>query len=144
LCFADNLIIFSATSSDSIKVIKGVLDEFEDLAGLRANPSKSSLFFGVVSSGSRKEILDLTQMQEGKLPIRYLGVPLISKRLSAANCDSLVSKIVGRIDSWLVKNLSFVGSLQLVSSVLLSLQVYWAKVLILPKRVMFLIQQKCN
>jgi hypothetical protein len=55
-----------------------------------------------------------------------------------------VNKITTRIDSWLVKNLSFAGRLQLLSSVLLSLQVFWAKVFILPKRVIRLIEQKLN
>jgi hypothetical protein len=83
-------------------------------------------------------------MNEGKLPIHYLGVPLISKRLTAAGCDALVSKIAGRIDSWLSRSLSFAGRLQLISSVLLSLQIYLAKVFILPKRILFLLQQKFN
>jgi len=50
-------------------------------------------------------------MQEGKFPIRYLGVPLIFKRLKTVDCDALVSKIAARIDSWLARNLSFAGRL---------------------------------
>jgi hypothetical protein len=46
-------------------------------------------------------------MPEGSLPVRYLGVPLITKRLSGMDCDALVAKIAGRIDSWLVRHLSF-------------------------------------
>jgi hypothetical protein len=42
-------------------------------------------------------------MSEGTLPVRYLGVPLITKRLSAVDCDTLVAKIISRIESWLVK-----------------------------------------
>jgi hypothetical protein len=62
-------------------------------------------------------------MHERKLPIRYLGVPLLSKQLTATDCDVLVPKIAGRIDSWLARNLSFTERLQLVSSVLLCMQV---------------------
>jgi hypothetical protein len=57
-------------------------------------------------------------MPEGSLPVRYLGVPLITKRLSAVDCDALVAKIVGCIDSWLVRHLSFAVRLQLISSIL--------------------------
>lgn len=73
--------------------------------------------------------------------------------LSIANCESLLAKISARIDlaeisarigSWLVKKLSFVGRLQLLSSVLLSLQIFWAKVYILPKKVIRLLEQKFN
>lgn len=94
--------------------------------------------------GVKNDILNFWLMHEGKLHIRYFGVPLLSKRLTATDCDVLVSKIASRIDSWLARNLSFAGRLQLVSSVLLSMQVYWAKVFILPKRVIFLLQQKFN
>jgi hypothetical protein len=99
LHFTDDLLIFSAASCDSIKVNKDVLDEFEELAGLKANPVKSFLFFGGVPSGVKNDILNFLHMHEGKLPIRYLGVPLLSKRLTAADCDVLVSKIAGQIDS---------------------------------------------
>jgi hypothetical protein len=44
LCFSDDLLIFSAASLESMSAIKGVFDEFENLSGLRANPSKSSFF----------------------------------------------------------------------------------------------------
>jgi hypothetical protein len=72
-------------------------------------------------------------MTEGKLPVRYLGVHLISSRLSAADCRMLIEKITSRIDSWTSKNLSFAGRLQLLSSAPFSLQVYWTGMFILPK-----------
>jgi hypothetical protein len=139
-----SLYILYSASCDSIKVNKYVLEEFEELAGLKANPAKSSVFFRGVPLGVKNDILNFLHMHEGKLSIRYLGVPLLSKWLTTTNCDVLVSKIAGRIDSWLARNLSFAERLQLVSSVLLSMQVYWAKVFILPKRVIFLLQQKFN
>ncbi|XP_062143952.1 uncharacterized protein LOC133851525 [Alnus glutinosa] len=60
------------------------------------------------------------------------------------DCDALVAKIAGRIDSWLVWHLSFAMRLQLISSILFSLQVFWARVFILPKKVIRLIEQKFN
>jgi hypothetical protein len=59
-----------------------------------------------------------------KLPNLYLGVSLISSLLCAADCNTLLEKITVRINSWLSRNLSFVGRLQLISSVLYSVQVY--------------------
>jgi hypothetical protein len=60
-------------------------------------------------------------MKEGVFPVWYLGVPLITKRLAAADCEGLVARILARIDSWLVKNLTFAGRLQLINFVLCSL-----------------------
>jgi hypothetical protein len=74
-------------------------------------------------------------MKEGKLPdieVRYLGVPLISSKLSGADCDSLLGKISGRINYWMSKHLSFAARLQLLSSVLYSIQVFWSNIFILP------------
>jgi len=44
LCFADDHLIFSAAKKSSVRVVKEVLDEFEGLSGLKANPVKSSIF----------------------------------------------------------------------------------------------------
>jgi hypothetical protein len=46
----------------------------------------------------------------------------------------LIAKISTRIDSWLVRHLSFAGMLQLIFLVLFSLQVFWARVIILRIR----------
>jgi hypothetical protein len=48
-------------------------------------------------------------MKEGKLPVRYLGVPSISSRLSSADCGVLLERITRCIDSWLCRNLSYTG-----------------------------------
>jgi len=106
------------------------------LSGLKANPSKSSIFLAGVSLEVKQDILATIQMPEGTLPVRYLGVPLIT----SADCESLVARITSRIDSWLVRNLSFADRLQLLSSILLSLQVFWAKVFILPKKIIKLFE----
>jgi hypothetical protein len=63
-------------------------------------------------------LLDELKMNAGILPVRYLGIPLISTRLSAADCGVLLDKITRHIDSWLSRNLFYAGRLQLLSSVL--------------------------
>jgi hypothetical protein len=144
LCFADDLLIFSEASLISIKIIKSALLEFESLSGLKSNPTKSSFFCSGISERIKHVLLDDLGMNEGLFPVRYLGVPLISSRLSATDCGALITRITGRIDSWLSRNLSFAGRLQLISSVLYNLQVYWSSIFILPKRVIKDIEQKFN
>jgi hypothetical protein len=92
----------------------------------------------------KQEILRVLQMPKGVLPVRYLGVPLISKRLSAVDCEALITKISSCIDSWLVRKLSFAGRLQLLSLVLLSLQLFCPRLFILPKKIIRLLEQKFN
>ncbi|KAL0302173.1 UNVERIFIED_CONTAM: hypothetical protein Scaly_3040000, partial [Sesamum calycinum] len=69
----------------------------------------------------------------GSPPVRYLGLPLISARLSVTDCQSLLQKIDSRIKGWEGIQLSFAGRVQLIKSVLTSFEVYWATAFILPK-----------
>jgi len=144
LCFADDLLIFSATTLNSVRFIKDVMVEFESLSGLRANPAKSNIFCVGITDAEKGKLMNFLQIREGHLPIRYLGVPLISKKLSAADYEVLVSRISDRIDSWLSKHLTFAGRLQLISSVLCSLQVFWTWVFVLPQKIIHLLEQKLN
>ncbi|KAK4384715.1 Retrovirus-related Pol polyprotein from type-2 retrotransposable element R2DM [Sesamum angolense] len=85
------------------------------------------------ASGLRDSLLETLGFQEGHLPVRYLGLPLISARLSIADCQPLLQKIDSRIKGWEGVQLSFAGRVQLIKSVLVSLEVYWAMAFILPK-----------
>lgn len=79
--------------------------------------------------------------QLGSLPFRYLGVPIISSRLGKEACVSLVNTITSRLQSWTNRFLSLAGRLQLIKSVLHSIQVYWSSVFILPASVTNRIEQ---
>jgi hypothetical protein len=134
LCFADDLLIFFATTLASVQCVLGALVDIEALSGLKANPSKSSVFIAGVSTTDKQNLFELLHMPKGVISVRYLGVPLITKMLSATDCDSLIFKISSRIDYWLVRKLSFAGRLQLLSSILVSLQLFWARFLSCPRR----------
>ncbi|GJT03134.1 putative reverse transcriptase domain, reverse transcriptase zinc-binding domain protein [Tanacetum coccineum] len=79
---------------------------------------------------------------EGDLPVKYLGVSLISTRLHIRVCKILVERVTNRIGDWKNKSLSFAGRLQLCRSVLSSMQVFWASVLVIPKRIILDIQHQ--
>jgi hypothetical protein len=57
----------------------------------------------------KTRILDVLQFKEGKLPVRYLGVPLISGRLSYSDCNPLIDRLTERMRAWTAKHLSFAG-----------------------------------
>jgi len=72
---------------------------------------------------------------EGSLPVKYLGVPLVSSRLLYKDCKVLIEKPEGKILNWRNMMLSFAGRLQLIVSVLSAMHIYWASVFILPSRI---------
>jgi hypothetical protein len=82
----------------SVAAVQQVLCEFEALSGLKTNPEKSTLFYAEVHLVVKAQIVNLVKMCEGKLHVRYLGVTLISTRLCAADCDTLLKKITARIN----------------------------------------------
>ncbi|KAK1421729.1 hypothetical protein QVD17_24300 [Tagetes erecta] len=91
----------------------------------------------MVSPVTREEIkqdgiLSLLPFEEGKFPVKYLGVPLISSRLNNQQCKVLTDRLESRISSWNNKYLSFAGRLQLIRSVLSSMHVFWAAAFLLP------------
>ncbi|GJY05634.1 RNA-directed DNA polymerase, eukaryota, reverse transcriptase zinc-binding domain protein, partial [Tanacetum coccineum] len=73
----------------------------------------------------------------GKLQVRYLGVPLITKQISIGDCKPLIDKVKTKINNWKNKVLSYAGRVQLIASVLSSMQNYWASVFLLPKQVIY-------
>jgi len=75
LCFANDLLVFSSANCNSVLAILGALGEFEKLSGLKANPSRTSIFLAGVSLEVKQDILAMIQMSEGTLPVRYLGLP---------------------------------------------------------------------
>ncbi|GAV92862.1 LOW QUALITY PROTEIN: zf-RVT domain-containing protein, partial [Cephalotus follicularis] len=81
----------------------------------------------------KRDILCMVQFSEGVLPVTYLGLPLITKRLTKNDCNPLVERIMARASSWVSKSLSFAGRLQLVKATLASMQTYWSSIFLLPK-----------
>ncbi|GJS81490.1 hypothetical protein Tco_0748031 [Tanacetum coccineum] len=117
VCFKDDLFIFAHRDVDSAGVIMASLDEFRKVSGLVPSIQKSMAYFCNVLNHVKMVILNIMPFSKGELPVNYLGVPLISSRLS------------------------FARRLQLCKSVIASMQVFWASVLVIPMGIDYDIQQ---
>ncbi|GKC03922.1 RNA-directed DNA polymerase, eukaryota, reverse transcriptase zinc-binding domain protein, partial [Tanacetum coccineum] len=100
---------------NSIKAVKDSIDEFGRCSGLLPNLQKSTIFFGNVKEEAQEEIMKILPFEKGKLPMKYLGVPLITKRLGIKDYKYLVDKVRKRISKWKNKCLFFAGRLQLIA-----------------------------
>ncbi|KAL0455709.1 UNVERIFIED_CONTAM: LINE-1 reverse transcriptase [Sesamum latifolium] len=141
LSFADDILLFCKAEMQSIQVFKDAISEFASLSGLNVNPNKSQ----VILSRAVQEvasIIDCLGFQQSTLPIKYLGVPLISSRLTIADCRPLITTVESRLAGWNHISFSLAGRAQLIKSVLSTLHVYWASVFILPKGVIKIIEEK--
>ena len=75
--------IFSKGYVNSIRMIRTMFTKFQDLSGLYPNPNKSDIFLSGTLNAERDQIIRILGFREGELPMKYLGVPLLSSRLKA-------------------------------------------------------------
>ncbi|KAL2252837.1 UNVERIFIED_CONTAM: Transposon TX1 uncharacterized protein [Sesamum indicum] len=109
LGFADDLLLFCRADLDSVRVLKVGLDRFAEWSGLRLNIQKSHIIISRSAQERKDQLLPILEFQEGHLPMRYLGLPLISSRLTISDCQPLLSKIDARIVGWEGMSLSYAG-----------------------------------
>ncbi|XP_021992554.1 uncharacterized protein LOC110889344 [Helianthus annuus] len=105
--FADDLFVFVNGDTGSVKLVQKVLEKFTSVSGLVPSLPKSTVFFCNVPSQVKAEILSLLPFREGELLVCYLGVPLISTKLSFRDCWVLVERMERKVDNWMSKLLSF-------------------------------------
>lgn len=144
LGFADDLLLFCRGDTVSVQMMYECFKEFSRASGLKANVAKSSIYFGGVPHEVQLEILQAVGFSKGELPFKYLGIPLSTKRISMSQCQPLVDKILGRITSWTARYLSYAGRLQLIKTVLFSIQIYWSHIFVLPKKLIKKIEAVCR
>ena len=125
LCFADDLLIFSKGDLKSVDGIQNVLKIFYSFSSLQFNSAKIELFSVGISRAVLEEIQQATGFKIGTLLVRYLGVPLVTRRLTANDCAPLVEKFFARMNGWAAKFLTYARRLQLIQSVLYNVSNFW-------------------
>lgn len=144
ICFADDLLMFSKSNASSIQVMMKYFAQFSMASGLQANMGKSCIYVGGVNQQDKNNILQSTGFSYGKLPFRYLGVPLATKKILLVQWQPLIQKMIARISTWIAKKLSHARRIQLVQSVLFGIQSYWSQLFVLPTKVIELIDGYCQ
>lgn len=144
LSFADDLLIFADGSVESVQCVLQVLHQFQQLSGLAISRTKTSFFTSAVSQEVIDAIAVSTGLSQGSLPIRYLGVPLCTKKLTIANCEPLLQQIKGKITSWSARSLSYAGRLLLLTTVVAEINNFWCSTFTLPKSCIAKINSMCS
>ena len=136
LQFADNTIIFCNASSDQVDNLKFLLQWFEMFSGLKINYDKCELI-GVQTDESHVTALAHSfGCKVGKLPSKYLGLPLCVGLPKKYIWDSVVERIDKTLSSWKSKYLSMGGQITLIKSILSSIPIYFLSYFKCPKSVM--------
>lgn len=112
------------------------LNHFSVATGLIVNMDKSSIFLAGVDDTTKEQLLQRTGFALGDLPMKYLGLPLSSKKWNKMDCHLLVEKITQRVKVTYSRQLSDAGRLHVVSAVLFFIHRFWSTVFILPQSIL--------
>ncbi|KAL9678631.1 hypothetical protein QQ045_016479 [Rhodiola kirilowii] len=143
LIFADDLFLFSSGRCSSIAPLKDGLDDFLHCTGLAINTEKSQLFLAGFCEAKKSWVESLVMTNISALPVRYLGFPLTNKNISSHDCTVIVQRMTGRLNCWSNSLLSRAGKRLLIISVLQAIVFYWARICLLPKKVLKAINSIC-
>ena len=143
LCFADDLMVFVDGQRRSIEGIIHIFQEFAGRSGLKISLEKSMIYLAGVSDQNRDTITANFPFATGHLPVRYLGLPLLTKRMTAADYAPLLENIRGKISSWTARALSYAGRLTLINSVIVSISNFWISAYRLPSGCIKEIEKLC-
>lgn len=132
LCFADDLMVFVEGTKESVQGALRVFDEFEAWSGLCISLEKSTIYMAGVLEQEKRSILKNFKFSDGQLPVRYLGLPLMTKAMSKQDYHPLLEHLRSKISSWTCRFLSYAGRLMLIRSVLISIVNFWISVFRLP------------
>ncbi|GKD82053.1 hypothetical protein Tco_1348892, partial [Tanacetum coccineum] len=104
--FANDLIMLCHGDMNSVETLKRALDKFSSVSDLYPNLSKCTMFCGSLGDDTKDELSSIFPFKEGKLLVRYLGVPLVTMKIGIADCNQLVKKVRQKLSDWKNKSLS--------------------------------------
>lgn len=135
LCFADDVLVFFKGNIAAAQVLGKVLLDFSNFSGLVINCKKTSLYSSAMGEDTLKGIITSLNCSIRSLPVKYLGVPLISTKFSYNDYLPLIEMVTKRVKSWKGVHLAFVGRLMLIRHVHSGMVYFWFSCFVLPKRV---------
>ena len=109
-----------------------MMNIFSDFLGLKVNRAKSSFIgFGL----SLEEVTGCSRLlvsPTSTLPIRYLGLPLVDRRLRTQDWQPVLEKVETRLASWRARLLLRGGRLVLLKAVRAAIPIYFMSIFRMP------------
>ncbi|KAI6679866.1 hypothetical protein NL676_033747 [Syzygium grande] len=73
----------------------------------------------------QQELLDLSDLKVGDLPLKISAVPLVLGELSVVDCKPLLDKLSSKFNAWTASKLFHVARLQLITTIIQSIANHW-------------------
>lgn len=130
--FAYDVMVFFDGGSSCLHGIVEMLDDFASWSGLVTNFNKTQIYIASLNLVETATIANYG-FTTGSLPVRYLGLPFMSRKIRVSEYEPLLDKNRCRFIGWTVKKLSYAGRLQLIASVITGTVIFWITTFVLPK-----------
>ncbi|CAA7059442.1 unnamed protein product [Microthlaspi erraticum] len=118
ICFADDLILFAEASVAQIRVVRSVLERFCQASGQKVSLDKSKIFFSEnVSRELSSEISAESGIQATRELGRYLGMPVLQKRINKDTFGTVLERMSSKLAGWKGRMLSLAGRITLTKAV---------------------------
>ncbi|KAG6393957.1 hypothetical protein SASPL_144533 [Salvia splendens] len=125
LFFADDLLLFGKADVVTDENIAHVMDEFCASLGMKVSTTKTTISFSKnVKNASRRNLKELLGVREVESLGKYLGVPLLHRRVDKNTYAGIVDKMKGKIANWTTGRMSLAGRVTLAQSVLSTMSIY--------------------
>lgn len=132
--YADDVIMFIKPTAQEALAVKEILSIFGEATGLRTNMAKCSITPIYGGEDTIQEIVQILgcQAMEFPFPVRYLGLPLTTKKTPKADLQALVENVARRMPPCHGSLMARSGRLVWIKSVLRSIPIHSMMVDSLP------------
>lgn len=93
LSFVDDIVVFTNGTVGSLQGVVEVMQNFATMSGLHINATKSTIFASGLDVAPLLAAAASLGISAGSLPIRYLGMPLMTKSLTPLDYEPLIDKV---------------------------------------------------
>ena len=133
LLFADDSILFCKACVEESRVLKNILQQYEDSSGQKINTDKSSIFFSPnTSQETKEEILTYLGPMQDTRHTKYLGLPSFIERSKKQVFATLKDRIGQKLAGWKGKLLSMGWKEILIKVVAQAIPTYTMRCFLLP------------
>lgn len=136
LFFADDLILFGQDNMNTVKAMMDVLNEFCMMSGQTISLEKSKFFVSPnVQRNKARRISDYCGIKLTRDLGKYLGVPMLHKRVTKQDFIHIIDKVQNRLAGWVSNTLMLAGRSTLIRHVSSTIPCYTMQTMHLPSSV---------
>jgi hypothetical protein len=128
LQYADDTVILLQYSPENLRNIRLILSCYEVMSGMKINFEKSEIFTIGLTDEEQCLAANCLGCKIGAFPMKYLGMPVSSMKISKAQLSYVSDKTEKRLGTWQCEYLSSGGKSILIDSYLSSIPMYTMEV----------------